>query len=422
VPFWDSESRKNEKMKKIFVTVILTVVAYQLYCQVDSVERQILSYENSKSVTISKGRSLLLDKFLENDMAKVKEIKNYLIEKGEDENYIALYTAEYWLILYWTNEYEELLESIKKINLNPTTQYQIYPRYVRGYYSSRIDTRIAPLPDMLYNKLLLYSKENEDEIVNLIYAATIDMEKKEFLRLNFESMIKKSDSYQDTLNVQVDSYLKTYPESELNGYVRNYIKYKYVLGNWGGAFEAFFGMSFPTGELRDMYSDDVLGGGAIDVYYKKFEFVLRMFGGSLRAKRDMEYSTGFYPKDSAMTAFLPELSFGYAVFENHRIKLAPFVGIGGLFIHASSTKRKEIPALKEFSISAFAFNLGTSFDIRFGKKPRYLYYPNSYGGFLRIRYNLCLPIFSNRHHTISSQMHTVTIGVGIFSRDLKREY
>jgi hypothetical protein len=297
----------------------------------------------------------------------------------------------------------------------------MYPSSIRGYYSSRTDTRIAPLPDILYNKLLLYSKEDDDEIISQIYNSSIEMEKKEFLRLNFVSMIKKSNSYQDSLNMQVESYLKAYPESLYNDYIRNYIKYKYVLGDWGAALEVFFGMSLLAGSLKDMYSDDVLGGGSIDVYYKKFEFLLRMYGGSLRAKNDMEYSKGFYPKDSTMNAFLPELAFGYSVFENHRIKLAPFAGIGGLFIHTSSKKRKEIPELKELSISEFAFNFGASFDIRFGRKPQYKYYPNSFGGFLRIRYNFCLPIFSNRND-IGGQMHTITIGLGFFSRKEKREY
>jgi len=415
--------RKNEKMKRIFIAIILTVTTYQLYCQVDSIERQILNYDDSKSVIISKGRSLLLDKFLENDKEKVKEIKNYLMEKGEGENYVALYTAELWLILYWTNEYEELLTRLKEYQMpTPFVEYHIYPTSISRHYSSRYDNRIYPLPDMLYTKLLQYSKEKEDEIITQIQFSDIDMEKKEFLQLNFESMIKKSPSYQDTLNMQVESFRKAFPESEFNDYIGKYIKYKYVLGNWGAAIELFFGMGFPTGGLRERFIDDVAGGVALDVYYKKFEFILRMYGGSYHLKKDIEFSKGIYPKDSAMTVFLPELSFGYAVFENHRIKLAPFAGIGGLFIHTTSKKRKEIPELKELSASAFAFNFGASFDIRFSKKPQYKYYPNSFDLFLRIRYNFCLPIYPNKYDAISGQLHTVTIGLGGFSRSSKREY
>jgi hypothetical protein len=195
-----------------------------------------------------------------------------------------------------------------------------------------------------------------------------------------------------------------------------------VLGDWGAALEVFGGYSFLTGGLNDIYSSNLLGGVAIDIYYKKFEFILRLFGGSLKMKKDMEYSTGFYPKDSTMSVVFPELSVGYTAFENYRIKLAPFVGIGGLFIQTSSTQRKEIPGLKELSISAFAFNLGTSFDIRFSKKPKNLYYPNPFDYFVRIRYNFCLPVFSNKYDAVSGQMHTLTIGFGLFVRDTKREY
>ena len=82
----------------------MTIATYQLFCQVD------------KSVVIARERSMLLDKFLMNDMENVKEIKDYLIEKLEDRNFIALYPAEQWLILYWTNEFEELLFNIKNYN------------------------------------------------------------------------------------------------------------------------------------------------------------------------------------------------------------------------------------------------------------------------------------------------------------------
>jgi hypothetical protein len=416
--------KKMKKMKKILITIILTVVSYQLFSQVDSVEQQILNYDDARSVIISKGRSLLLDKFLENDMEKVREIKNYLIEKGEDENYIALYTAELWLILYWTNEYEELLTNVKNFENTkmPLVEYHIYPTTIRRYYSTRYDNRIFPSPDMLYTKLLQYSQDNKDEIIIQIQDSEIEIEKKRFLQLNFESLIKKDNSYQDALNTQADSFRESFPESEYNDYIGKYIKYKYVLGTWGAALEIFFGMGFPTGEFRNRFIDDVTFGVALDVYYKKFEFLVRMIGGSFHLKKDIEYSKGYYPKDSAMTVFLPELSCGYAVFENHRIKLAPFAGIGGFFVHTSLKKRKEIQELKELSVSAFAFNFGTSFDIRFSKKPQYKYYPNSFDLFLRIRYNFCLPVFSNKYDAINGQLHTVTIGLGGFSRASKREY
>ena len=63
------------------ITLILLIFSNCLYSQVDSIKSQILDYEDSKSTIISKGRKLLLDKFIEGDLMKVKEIKDYLINR-----------------------------------------------------------------------------------------------------------------------------------------------------------------------------------------------------------------------------------------------------------------------------------------------------------------------------------------------------
>jgi hypothetical protein len=212
-------------MKRIFITLFLGVATLQLFCQVDNIEQQILNYDDSKSVIISKGRSLLLDKFLENDIEKVREIKNYLIEKGEDEDYVALYRDEYWLILYWTKEYEQLLNSVKSYSPNSYDEYRSYSYSWRGYRGWD-DKRIYPMRDVLFDKLLQSSIENEFEIINQIKSADIDLEEKRFLQLNFASLIKKRESYIDTLNLQAESFKETYPSSEYNDYIRYFIKHK----------------------------------------------------------------------------------------------------------------------------------------------------------------------------------------------------
>ena len=403
--------------------MILTIVALQLSPQIDSVERQILN-SDSRSVIISKERSLLLDKFLVNDIEKVKEIKNYLIEK-EDENYIALYPAEHWLILYWTNEFEELLFLIK--NYNPkkyVSKYSMYsPNSMTRFYSSRNDTRIAPLRrNRLFKTLLQYSKENEATIINQIQSSNMNVEKKRFLQLHFENMIKKSNSYQDTLNIEGISFLETFPESQYNYFIRNHVVYKFVLDDLGGAFEMFGGYSFLTGYLYDNYSYCGFVGGAFDFYYKKFEIILRIYGGAVNINNDMKYTKGFYPKGSDFKTFFSDLSLGFTAFENHRIKLAPYSGFGAFYFFPSSSKRKEIPELRELSVASYSFNCGVSFDIRLSQKPKHTYNPIYGDYFVRIRYNFGLPILANQYGSISGQMHSITFGFGMFIRRFKRDY
>ena len=392
-------------MRKLFITAVITLVGSQAFSQVDSIGQQILNYQDSKSVIISRGRNLLLDKFIEGDMNMVKEIKDYLIESGEDDNYIAFFPQEYWFVLYWTNEYEELSNSIKNLDSTATASYY---------------TRIRPSQDMLSPRLRLKSSENAQEITNQIRNATINAEMADFLLLNFESMINQNESFQDTLNIQAENFLKTYPETEYKDFVNQYIRFKLVPKNWGASFEFFSGYGMFSEELKNNYTNNIPLGIAFDVCYKKFELYLRNYIGFNKTKKDFEYSTGVYEKHSSTMVYLPEASFGYAVLDNDILKLSPFAGIGGLHICPPLAKTEKTPELDEVSISAFTYNFGVNFDIKFGGK-EYLFRPKSSYGFLRIRYGYSIPNFSKKYDDILGGTHYVTIGFGGFSRGLKRE-
>lgn len=424
-------------MKKLFGIIIITLVSVQVFSQIDSTEMQILNYSNSKSVIISKGRSLLLDKFLENDIDKVKEIKNYLINKGNDEDYIALFTTEYWLILYWTNEYEELLnsivqyDSVKKENDYFETSYS-YDWYWTNEYDELLCSaydvsresyysRICPAKDMLNTKLLAKSKENAQTLINQIQNATIDSDKQNFLQLHFESLIKKDASFQDSLNIQAEKFLTTYPETKYKDFVKKHIEYKFVPKDWGGGYDLFGGYGVFTGTLRNNYTDNFLIGGGFDVRYKRLELYLRGYVGFSKTKKDFDYSLGVYERDSKLSVTLPEASFGFAVLDTDRFKLAPFAGIGGLYIAPSGTDTKKLQELEELKISSFTYNVGLSLDIKFGEKD-YAFYPKSDFGFLRIRYGYSIPNFSKKYDGISGGLHYITVGFGVFMRGVKRVY
>jgi len=394
-------------MKKLFIIIIITFVTFQAFSQIDSTERKILNYNDSKSVIISKGRSLLLENFLENDMDKVKEIKNYLIEKGDDENYFAFYPDEYWFILYWTNEYEELSNSILMFDSTK----------IESYY-----TRIRPSQDMLSAKLLSKSRENVQTLTSLIQKADIDIEMKDFLQLNFEYLIIENESFQDTLNIQADSFLKAYPETKYKDFTQKHIKFKFAPKNWGMAFEFFSGYGIFTGTLNSNYTNNIPLGIAFDICYKRFELYLRDYIGFNKTKKDFDYSLGVYEKGSSTMVFLPEASFGYAALDNNKFKIAPFLGIGAMDISPPMGKTEKTPELKEVSLKfATTYLIGLNFDVKLGKKD-YLFRPKSSYFFLRIRYGYSIPRFSKKYDEILGNMHYITIGIGGFSKGLKREY
>ncbi len=399
-------------MFRIIVTLFLLLASTSVYCQIDSVATQILKYEDSKSTLISKGRNLLLDKFVENDIDKVREVAKYLIEKVQDENYIALFPAEYWLILYWTSDYQDLAD-----NLTLFDSFQV----------KSLSKRIVPPDDQLWEKLKAKTIESSAKLEKQIRAAKLNNETSEFLLLNLENltMDPASNTFaQDTINSHAEEFISKYPESNYNNFTKANIRYKLVPKNWGMAFEFFSGYSIYTnrGTLHDNYTNNVPIGVAFDIAYKNFVLYLRDYIGFNKSKTDVDYSLGTFEKDSRTMVFLPETSLGYAVLDNNRFKISPFAGIGAMDIGPTTAATEKIPELSEAALEfTTTYMAGINLDIKFGKKKTPAYSPKAGYGFMRIRYAYNMPQFERNYPGITGNMHYITIGFGAFARGLVRD-
>jgi hypothetical protein len=76
------------KIKIIFFLICLFPVT--LFGENDPVLDKIMNHQESKSEIITRGRRVLLDKFIDGDFKKVSEIIHHLKNDVEDENYGSL--------------------------------------------------------------------------------------------------------------------------------------------------------------------------------------------------------------------------------------------------------------------------------------------------------------------------------------------
>lgn len=397
-------------IKGLKLTLILVLLSNCLFSQIDSIQSQIMDYEDSKSTIISKGRNLLLDKFIEGDLNKVKEIKDFL-KKTEDDNYIAFYPYEYWLVLYWTKDYKELARVIQYWSFDKAFSY---------------NRKILPLDDMLYDKLAEKTFENELLIEEQIQNSELDAETKQILIINLDYLLieKRKDIYaQDALNEKVDEFIETYALSKFENFTKKYVKHKLVPNDWGMSFEFFSGYSQFTGNLSESFTNNIPLGVAFDICYKNFELYLRDYIGINKTKKDFGYSLGTWEKGSRSTVFLPEASVGYVIYNDNRFKFSPFAGIGAMNIGPTSNASEKIPELDEVKLEfTTTYMIGVNFDIKFGPKHTPANSPKTSYGFIRIRYAYNIPRFENKYDGMTGNMHYITIGFGGMSRGMKREY
>ena len=385
-----------------------------VYSQEQSIEEQILNYPPSKSEIISRGRRMLLDYFLEKDYEKVSEIRNYLMNKVVTDDYLALYPAENWLTLFWTREYETLLEIVKSYE---SPDYDVF---------GRIGNKILPSNDLLYTKLYEKSTESRLLLITQINDSEENEHRKDFLRLHLNGILtneNNTDISQDMVNDEAEQFIKKYPKSVYEPFIRKYIRFKYKPSKWGFAFEFFSGYSWFTGALENDFKNGGPIGVAFDAEYRKLAMYFRNYIGFSKTREDLTYSQGIWPGESQVRVFLPEASIGLVILDSKRLKMAPFVGIASTDIGATEFDKDENPDLRDAGLEfTTTYVVGYNMDIKLGQTdigmvtmgPEQAYW------FLRIRYAYNAPRFDKKYG-IDGNMHYVTIGLGGFGRKLKRD-
>lgn len=380
--------------------------------QNDSILHEIENAGNSKSVLISKGRALLLDKFLSMDMAKTAELDNYLSTALTDNDYVALFPIEQWLIEFWTRDYQQLMDHVR--------HYEAASLALQG--------KVAPQPDNLYAKLREKSYAQRQSLTDAIRASSLTDPDKDFLFMLLNSCLVSGntpDITQDLLNAQADHFISMYPYSEWILFTRTYIRYKLVVSDWGFTFEFFSGYGWFTGDLKTHFANNVPLGVAFDIYYKKFALYLRDYIGFSSTKHTFNTGPIEWNKHSQVRVYLPEASVGYVINDGKRFKIAPFAGISSTDITPTDYDLKQNPDLKNYELKfTTTYTLGLNVDIKLGK-PHVSMAPRAAESgywFLRVRYAYNFPQFAKSYTGYDGNMQYITIGLGGFASKIKRDH
>ncbi len=374
--------------RSILLLALLFATAFSAFAQIEE------EIQQSKKEKIEKGRAYLLEKFLDRDYDKVKEVKDYLIDL-EDDNYAALAPVELWHILFWTKEYDALTAAMRQVD---------------SVRLKAFSEKIKPQRDALGKQLSRRCIEDEHLVRFNLQEAQLSDEDKDFLTLFLDWDLKPySHENQKQWNEKSDKFLADYPNSDYEWFVRHFIRVVVADSDWGWGMGFNLCGGFLTGELKKKIQPIFGLGLNIDVVYKK---ILLNLGYDIiisDTKIDQPYSGGIYPAGSRDNVMNFYANLAYPVIANRAISIAPFVGIGGAW-DTYGYGQYDKPDLSELDKFYTTCQAGLIFDI--------VTHGAFEGGVIRIKYNCGIAPINGSISTVN----VISVGGAGIIRKSKRVY
>lgn len=400
----------KRKISILFFLCLITLMSG--YGQNDT---DILDPGSTRSEEISKSRRVLLDKFLESDRLGIILEMDRLITL-EDNDYTALYPVEFWLLSYWLEDYMPVLASVRQLDAEKEVQNR--------------QIKIPPQRDYLTAKLFEKSNDEKKKILQGITLSTLSEEEKELLRMHVEYLLSDGadqKNNQELLNRLADHFLTQFPNSEYNGFVKKYIRIKYLVSDDGYAFYFFSGKILFGGNLTDYYKNPTLAGLSFEGLRSKWLYQLNLTFGFCRTKREMPVRDGLWPKGSKATGGYADVAIGRQMVNNKTFFLAPLAGIGVFGLDPNTNANKE-PDYKGGGIKThIAGRVGFVTDIKLGSGKQVVdgffhQYIASAIPSVRIGYDYILTPLKNDFTEFSGSVHRIIVGIGISQRKIKRDF
>jgi hypothetical protein len=402
-------------MKKFFLSQLLIFTHFAVFAQTDSIQNEIKNYADSKIELITKSRRMIADKLAVDEYDKIRVIKDYLIDYVEDENNVAFDTDEYWLILYWTQDFTELLNNLTNFGLQT----------VSGELNRNIGQPVV-INDLLYDKLLKKSRDSEKLLELFIQNASIGLEKQDFLKLHLQFCLADyslNPNFQDSLNVQSDEFLSKYPYSAYAPFVKKVIRLRMKDSDFAYGYDLFGGFIILKGDIANNLSNPGSIGLSFNLFYKKMYLncSLEVCGSELQ--KDIEYQPYIWESGSMASIFIPRIHIGYAVLDNRRYNIAPFSGVSVVNISPIYEDILSYPYLENiYFTSNVSWSIGLSLNF-FSKNSRYFIYrsnANQFQIYANLKYLYTNLLFDDAENNLNGSMHQISLAFGIVSRKSKR--
>ena len=396
----------NQRLK--FALFLLLAASISAYSQNDTLFKAIASYKDTTSQFIGNARGLMLLKFNEGDFKTVSDLKKFL-QKSENKDYIFLYPLERWLLDYTLEEYDDIVKTVLQFD--------------SAYYAS-FSYKVRPAYDLLEKKLIDYFLENRSKQEIAIDHSNLEMEKKEFLKLNLHYILfitKEPLNYRDTLNKLANSFIAAYPHSDYVPYVKKNIRYELGPADFGFGMNLGFGVRLNAGSIKNTIDEGIVLDFGLVFTYRKWDYDLHILVGPVQLQKDLPVKDKVWPKGASANYLNCEFSVAHDLLNHKKHKLSPSLGLAITEFSPYQDSINQNAYYRNIKVDMGNLILGLNYQYKYlmGRHSQNSNLQRMYGC-LNIRYALSWQLTSNNLYRGFTNYITFTWGFEMFH--VKRDY
>jgi hypothetical protein len=386
-------------------------------CQTDSIELEIKNYPDSKLQSIVKGRLLMCYYIDKDDFLKVGLIKDYVVNNLEDSVNTAFNVNEYWLLLYFNQEYTKLLGSISETGLKSESGRAYVNRWDLNTYNDE-------LLDKLENKGVF----SKDAILSSISASSLSSEEKQFLNLHLTYLLSvnnKEYTSQENLNALSDKFISEFPYSVYNPFIRKIIRYKEKISDFAFGYDFDLIFAILNGNLKQSINNTVGFGFSCDLMYRNFVMDFSIVIGGAKLKQNISKQPTIWSKDMNATVLIPQIMLGYTFFNKNSINITPTVGLSMLSLSPLYDDVQNNPGLEEMEFNSnLTWSPGISLNFLSKQLyPTYIYRKTtSMQFYIQLKYSYSSFVFDQNADNFNGSMHQISLTFGVLMRKIFRAY
>lgn len=320
--------------KSILISLLIMVMG--ISSSNAQIANEIRSFVDSTEILMNNGRRMLIQSLIQKDVLKATRIFLYLYDESSGKSCSSFNYGEELYIRILLSDWNGLLTHMEQIK----EKRELSPCY---QFTEKFNDRLYKL-----------TNERFDAISNEIDLYEMSAEKRELLNLTL--YLFRSGKADDEYSAKLKNFRKKYPNSVYNDFITMYLPdpiFKAGLGINIGT-----GYVLPQSKLADYFSGNLIFNLSYEFYFGNVYTSLFVNGGQLVLEKALPaYMLSNNPSANisvgdGFSFFDGGLAGGYMFVNNKRLRIAPYLMIGGITIdsglYPDDSDHKEITPVNSF--------------------------------------------------------------------------